>query len=183
MNRKYTYLFILCFVIVSWFFFTKQKSISMNLKDCAFCNQSILQRQTFYEDDLVRALYTHKPIFPGHCLIIPKRCVNRFEELSEQEIVQIKRVTDRVDQAAQKVFNTCSYLFLQKNGIEVGQTEPHVHFHYIPRKEGDSSAIVFMVRMLFFSAIGPISEEEMQVVVAKMRKQMSEDIREDCKAM
>ena len=36
---------------------------------------------------------------------------------------------------------------LQKNGIEVGQTEPHVHFHYIPRGEGNTSTLEFRVRM------------------------------------
>ncbi len=39
---------------------------------CVFCDVSILNNQKFYEDDLVIALYTHKPILPGHSLIIPK---------------------------------------------------------------------------------------------------------------
>ncbi|MES2200509.1 MAG: HIT family protein [Chlamydiota bacterium] len=155
----------------------------MTSKSCAFCNPSVLLRQTFYEDDLVLALYSHKPIFPGHCLIVPKRCINRFEELSDQEIIQVKRVIDKVDGAAQRVFGTCSYLFLQKNGVEVGQTEPHVHFHYIPRQEGDSSTFVFMVRMVFLSAMGPISAEEMQEVVGKMRKEMREDASCESRAM
>ncbi len=161
------------------YFFIKSKGEVVIVKPCVFCNPSVLQRQTFYEDDLVLALYTHKPIFPGHCLIVPKRCINRFEELTDQEIVQIKRVTEKVDQAVQRVFNTCSYLILQKNGVEVGQTEPHVHFHYIPREEGDSSSIVFMIRMLVLSLMGPISTEEMKDVVEKMRKEMSDDVCED----
>jgi diadenosine tetraphosphate (Ap4A) HIT family hydrolase len=59
---------------------------------CAFCNPAILDYQQFYEDDLVIALYTHKPVMPGHCLIIPKRHVERFEMLSDEESLQIFRV-------------------------------------------------------------------------------------------
>ncbi|MBS0628025.1 MAG: HIT family protein [Verrucomicrobia bacterium] len=144
----------------------------MNVKSCVFCNPDVLARQTFYEDDLVMALYTHKPIFPGHCLIIPKRCVNRFEELSDQEIMQIGQVIRKVNVAVEKVFKTSSYLILQKNGVEVGQTEPHVHFHYIPRKEGNTSTIEFMARMIILNAMGPISSEEIQEVVSKMKAAM-----------
>lgn len=88
------------------------------------------KRQAFYKNDLVLALYSHKPIYPGHCLIIPKRHVERFEMLSEEEITEIGRVIKKVNQAVEKVFQTSSYLLLQKNGREVGQT-PHVHVHYI----------------------------------------------------
>lgn len=177
------FIFMLCVLGVFYYFYPRQQGNSMISGPCAFCNPSVLQRQTFYEDDLVLALYTHKPVFPGHCLIIPKRCVNRFEELTDQEIVQIKHVIDKVDLAATKVFNTCSYLILQKNGVEVGQSVPHVHFHYIPRVAGNSSAVVFMARMLFFSVMGPISDEEMQETVEKMRKEMSEDACDDCQAV
>lgn len=58
---------------------------------CPFCDRAVIERQAFYEDDLVLALYDHKPIFPGHSLIIPKRHVERFEQLTEEEITQIGR--------------------------------------------------------------------------------------------
>lgn len=79
---------------------------------CAFCDREVLLRQKFYEDELVLVLYTHKPIFPGHCLIIPKRHVERFEMLSDDEIDQMGRVTKKVHQAVMQVFKTRSYLLL-----------------------------------------------------------------------
>ncbi len=56
---------------------------------CAFCDDEVLNYQKFYEDDLVLALYTHKPIMPGHCLIIPQRHVKRFEDLSDEEMTRV----------------------------------------------------------------------------------------------
>jgi histidine triad (HIT) family protein len=142
-------------------------------EDCAFCDPAVLERQTFYEDDLVLALYTHRPIFPGHCLIIPKRHVERFEMLTDSEITQIGRVIRKVNRAVQEVFHTVSYLLLQKNGPEVGQTVPHVHVHYIPREEGDDSSLKFVLKMYLANVGKPIDPSEMRAIVEKMRVAMN----------
>lgn len=139
---------------------------------CAFCDPTVLNNQTFYEDDLVLALYTHKPIFPGHCLIISKRHVQRFEMLTVAEITQIGKVIKKVNQAVEKVFETSSYLLLQKNGVEVGQSVPHVHFHYVPRKAGDDSMIKFFLKMIIAQGKHPISQNEMRETVEKLRHAM-----------
>jgi histidine triad (HIT) family protein len=140
---------------------------------CAFCNEDVLNRQKFYEDDFVFALYTHKPVLPGHCLIIPKRHVQRFEMLTDEEMTQIGRVIKKVNQAVAKVFNTPSYLILQKNGSEVGQSVPHVHFHYIPRQKGDSSTLKFLVKMYISNLQKPLSAEDMQKRVAELKEAMA----------
>lgn len=140
--------------------------------ECAFCDTAVLEHQKFYEDELVLALYSHKPVVPGHCLIIPKRHVERFEMLSDAEIIEIGRVIREVDQAAMKVFGTCSYLLLQKNGQEVGQQVPHVHFHYMPKVAGDDSTIKFMAKMLISNLRSPMDPAEMQEIIGKMKEAM-----------
>ena len=137
---------------------------------CAFCDKAVLSHQTFYEDDLVLALYTHKPIFPGHCLVIPKRHVQRFEQLTDAEMLQIGQVIKKVNQAVMNVFETPSYLLLQKNGREVGQTVPHVHFHYVPRKAGDNSSLQFMAKMYIANAKQPLSPAQMHKTVEQLRE-------------
>lgn len=142
-------------------------------KPCAFCNPAITQHQAFYEDHLVLALYTHKPMFPGHCLIIPKRHVERFEMLTDEEIAQMGRVIKKVDQAVRKVFETSAYILIQKNGYEVGQSVPHVHVHYIPRKQGDDSHLKFIFKLYWSNLGSPLSESEMQETVYKLKEAMS----------
>jgi histidine triad (HIT) family protein len=141
--------------------------------NCAFCNQQILEKQKFFEDDLVYALYTHKPIFPGHCLILPKRHVVRFESLSNEEIERIGQVIKEVNSAVQIVYRTEPYLLLEKNGYEVGQSVPHVHFHYIPRVSGDQSLLKLLFRMAFLNLLPPISDNEMEKNVKALRFQMN----------
>lgn len=137
---------------------------------CAFCDEKVLKKQTFYDDGVVLALYTHRPIFPGHSLIIPKRHVERFENLTDEEILHIGQVIKKVNQAATKVFKTSSYLLLQKNGQEVGQSVPHVHFHYIPRVAGDDSVLKFLVKMFLANLHKPLSDAEMEQAVEAMKQ-------------
>jgi histidine triad (HIT) family protein len=139
---------------------------------CAFCDQSVLDRQTFYEDELVRALYTYKPVMPGHCLVIPKRHVERFESLTDEEITQMGQTLKKVNLAVAKVFDTSPYLLLQKNGVEVGQSVPHVHFHYIPRKTGDDSILKFLVKMYVENVKAPLPPDQIQVVVSQLEQAM-----------
>lgn len=169
------------FVFALGFFFLLGSCTGKNPLDqsCPFCNREILERKKFYEDELTYAIYTHKPILPSHCLIIPKRHVERFEDLSTQEITQIYKVIKKVDRAFSQSFNTSSYLLLQKNGFEAGQSVPHVHFHYISRKKGDSSALKFMIQMLFANAKKPISpsliQERIETIQAALEIPSSEN--------
>lgn len=171
MHKKlYIFSFVfICLISGTYFLFIKTPSDPFSNNYCAFCNPAVIEKQTFYEDELVLALYTHKPIFPGHCLIIPKRHVERFEMLTDAEITQIGKVIKKVNQAVMKVFGTSSYLLLQKNGYEVGQTVPHVHFHYVPRKAGDDSAMQFIAKMYIANVKQPISTEEMHEIILKLR--------------
>lgn len=159
---------LLCLVLVGCFFCKVHAEESSDY--CAFCDPAVLEAQCFYSDDLVLALYTHKPILPGHCLIIPRRHAERFEMLTDEEMLRIGRVIRKVDDAAMKVYQTSSYLLLQKNGREVGQTVFHVHFHYIPRQEGDSSTFAFLARMFAANLGRPISAEAMREAVFKMQQ-------------
>lgn len=176
MLKKFVYLIVFFLLLLTAFFFlgkSNRSSLPMG-GYCAFCDATVLERQKFYEDDLVMVLYTHKPIFPGHCLVIPKRHVERFEGLSQEEASRISQVIIKVDGAAKKVFGTSAYLLLQKNGREVGQAVPHVHVHYIPRKTGDDSSLKFLLRMFAADAQKPIAAEKMQEVVMSMREAMEQ---------
>lgn len=172
MRKKFGFLAFILLCLLVGIYFLSPKSIPFT-DACAFCDPEVLERQKFYEDDLVYALTTHKPVFPGHCLMIPKRHVERFEELTDEEITEIGRVIKKVNLAVEKVYGTSSYLLLQKNGKEVGQSVPHVHFHYIPRKGGDDSGLIFVLRMFIANVKKPISQNEICENVEKLKKAIS----------
>ncbi|MHB9147100.1 MAG: HIT family protein [Candidatus Amoebophilus sp.] len=152
-----------------------KKSISPAVNSyCAFCNTMVLERQKFYEDDRIIALYTYKPILPGHCLIIPKRHIERFEELADEEIMQMGQVIKKVNQAAKQVFKTSSYILLQKNGLEVGQSVPHVHFHYVPRVSEDNSILKLLLKLYITNLKKPLPTEKLYHFTKMMKEAIEE---------
>lgn len=169
---KKSLFFIVGFFVLSIGIYYLIPSAKLSRDYCAFCDPKVIEAQKFYEDDTIIALYTHKPVMPGHCLIIPKRHVERFEQITDQESAFISRAIKKIDQAAVKVFIVSSYLLLQKNGAEAGQTVPHVHFHYLPKKAGDDSSLKFLLKMYIANLKKPIGSSEMREVCEKMKEAM-----------
>lgn len=141
---------------------------------CAFCDPKVQESQVIWEESLVQVLYTYKPIFPGHCLVIPKRHVERFEDLSKEEMAQMGVMIQKVHLAVQEVFQTSAYFLLQKNGVEVGQTVPHVHIHYVPRKEGDKSFLSMMTHFCLAPIKSALSSSDMAPIIESLRNSMHE---------
>lgn len=100
---------------------------------CAFCNQSVIDKQQYFEGEHVRVLVNYLPILTGHSLILPKRHVARFEDLTKEEFAEMGLTVKKVQKAFEKVYGTSDFLLLTQNGEKAGQTVFHVHFHMIPR--------------------------------------------------
>ena len=170
MKKKYIYIFItlmslaILYFVFSFIFMPR----SFDSKNCSFCNPKIIEYQKYYEDDLVMGLYTHRPVTKGHCLIVPKRHIERFEELDQYEISSVFSTIKKTDIAAKKVVNADSYLIFQKSGKSVGQTVPHVHFHYIPRSANQKNLFYFMMQFIFNPLKPFISNQEMEKMVYEL---------------
>lgn len=129
-----------------------------NNQGCPFCQEEVLARHIFYRGDLALGILTHKPAVPGHVLIIPKRHVERFEELTGAEMALIQETIKKVDVAVRKLHGNKGYLLIQKNGRDAGQSVPHVHFHYLPADR-------FLALRYFISPwLKPLSGDEMRVL-------------------
>jgi len=103
---------------------------------CLFCNPKA--SGVVYENDLAYASYDSYPVSNQHCLIIPKRHIVDYFELSNEELIScndlIKIVKNEIlnkDQTV-KAFNIGT-----NAGKESGQSIMHCHIHVIPRREGD----------------------------------------------
>lgn len=138
---------------------------------CPFCEEKILERQAFYRGDEALALLTHQPAVPGHVLIIPKRHVERFEQLTHSEIAEMGQLIKKVDAVIRRVHQTTGHLLVQKNGREAGQSVPHVHFHYLPCSQGDSQ-LLLAIRFLTSHWFHPLTPDEMVPLIADLQKKM-----------
>eukprot|EP00434_Breviolum_minutum_P012280 symbB.v1.2.010824.t1/scaffold711.1/size292957/5 len=100
----------------------------------AFASHRIPQSHLFYasESGLTVALVNLKPLVPGHVLVVPRRSVPRISDLSEEEFDDLFRSVRLVQAALEKAHGTeASRLGLQ-DGVDAGQSVPHVHVHILP---------------------------------------------------
>lgn len=139
-------------------------------RPCAFCDKEVINRQCVLEDRDFYLLADYAPIMPGHLLVVAKRNVERFEELTDLEFVQYGRLVQRVKVAFHDVFEADDYIILQKNGKSAGQTVPHMHVHLIPTKAA-YSRIVGEVKTLFRIVFGARSgnDEALKKTVEQFR--------------
>jgi bis(5'-adenosyl)-triphosphatase len=78
-----------------------------------------------------------KPIVPGHCLVIPKRVVKRFPDLTPEEVTDLWLSAQKIAPALEKFYNCTATTYAIQDGKDAGQTVEHVHIHIIPRRPGD----------------------------------------------
>jgi len=110
---------------------------NMSTKSVAFGRFQLPASQVFFESDLVRGIVNLKPIVPGHVLVIPKRVVCRFGDLTKEEVVDLWISVHRIGPVLER-HHGCSALNIAiQDGVSSGQSVPHVHVHILPRKEGD----------------------------------------------
>lgn len=103
-----------------------------SVRYCPLCDKKILQKQMFAENDLIVCLVDTKPMRPGHILIIPKRHVTYYHELTHAEQTAINKEITRIHKALQRTNGPLHYTLINKNGYLGGQSIPHVHIHFIP---------------------------------------------------
>ena len=84
--------------------------------------------------------YAFLDIFPrreGHTLVIPRKPAQRLSELSPDELSGLMEGITVVQQRLGAHFSTTDFTICLHDGPLAGQEVPHVHFHVIPRNEGD----------------------------------------------
>jgi len=72
------------------------------------------------------------PISPGHTLVIPRRHVDSFFNLTADERVDLLGLLDQAKAGIEKEFKPDTYNIGINDGPAAGQTVPHLHIHLIP---------------------------------------------------
>lgn len=107
-------------------------------KNCAFCDSANIHMRQIARNDLAWSFPTNIPIVPGHILVAPTRCVERLRDLTSQEIAAILDLIGAMTKALEKTFGAQGFNYAWNEGELAGQSVPHIHFHVLPRKAGDS---------------------------------------------
>ena len=103
---------------------------------CLFCNSKI--SGIVHEYDLAYASYDTYPVSNHHCLIIPKRHLSDYFELTNDELIACNDLIKKIKQEVKsKDKNIVAFNIGANIGKVSGQSIMHCHIHLIPRREGD----------------------------------------------
>jgi len=89
------------------------------------------------QNDLAFVVRDGFPISEGHTLIIPKRHIASFFEITNKERDALFELLDSAKKILDKELKPDAYNIGVNDGAVAGQTVAHLHIHLIPRYQGD----------------------------------------------
>lgn len=102
---------------------------------CLFCTDP---QGVSLERELVFSARDTYPASPGHTLVIPRRHVANFFELTAEEVTACMALIKEERELLDKEFKPDGYNIGVNVGQAAGQSIFHVHIHIIPRYKGDT---------------------------------------------
>jgi len=87
------------------------------------------------DEDEVVAFLDHRPLFPGHVLVVPRRHVATLADLPDDLIEPLFGAVRRVSTAVERAVEAQGTFVAANN--RVSQSVPHLHVHVVPRRRGD----------------------------------------------
>jgi diadenosine tetraphosphate (Ap4A) HIT family hydrolase len=94
-------------------------------------------RDLITESATAFAIYDKFPVSKGHALIIPKKLISNFFDLSNHIQTGCLLVLNRTKDILEKKFSAAGFNVGINVGEDAGQTVFHSHIHIIPRYKGD----------------------------------------------
>ena len=102
---------------------------------CPFC--ALPRERIIFENALALGFRDSFPVSPGHTLIVPRRHVASFFEITDAERTDLMSLLAAARDGLDRQFRPAGYNIGINDGAAAGQTVPHLHIHLIPRYAGD----------------------------------------------
>jgi histidine triad (HIT) family protein len=134
------------------------------LENCIFCE--IVERKAracrIYEDELSLGILDINPFSKGHCLVISKRHVPWWYDLTEEETKSLFSVARVISQKIMKAFRP-DFVCMYARGRRI----PHTHIFLVPTFSGD-------LLDRFFNTLERFQESPAELARLKEQQSMEE---------
>ena len=97
---------------------------------CEFCSSP--GGPVVWQNDVCRVVRVDEPDYPGFCRVILNRHARELTDLEPEERDELMRVVYAVEAAIRETLGAD-----KMNVASLGNMTPHVHWHVVPRFEGD----------------------------------------------
>lgn len=115
--------------------------------NCTFCQiiEGSRRAHRVYEDEKVVAFLDHRPLFPGHTLVAPRRHAVTLPDLEPAMLEPLFGVVRRLSEAVPRALGAQGSFVAINN--RVSQSVPRLHIHVVPRNEKDGLRGFFWPRV------------------------------------
>lgn len=114
-----------------------------------------------FSDDISVAFLDHRPLFPGHCLLVPRRHHETLADLPADIVGAFFSAAQRLAGAVETAMDADGTFVALNN--KVSQSVRHLHVHVVPRRRRDG------LRGFFWPRHNYASEEEAAAIAARVR--------------
>ena len=131
--------------------------------DCLFCQivAGKEQAEVVLDEPQAVAFLDARPVFPGHCLLVPRQHFETLADLPESQVAPLFTSAQRLARAVEKGMRAEGTFVALNN--RVSQRVPHLHVHVVPRRRRDG------LRGFFWPRHKYSSHEEMRAVAERLR--------------
>ncbi len=136
---------------------------------CIFCEIAAgrIPAEIVWRGKGVLAFLDHRPLFPGHVLLIPEAHYVTLADLPPELIAPLFRVAQKLEAAVESAMESQGSFIAINN--KVSQSVPHLHIHVVPRNKGDGLKGFFWPRRPYDS------EEHLRETAAKIRAALAQE--------
>lgn len=131
--------------------------------DCVFCGivAGEVPAPIVFADETTVAFLDHRPVFPGHCLLVPREHHETLADLPARLIAPVFSNAQLLSRAVELALEAQGTFVAMNNRIS--QSVPHLHVHVVPRRKKDGLRGFFWPRQKYESP------EEMELVQAAIK--------------
>ncbi len=118
---------------------------------CVFCAiaRGDKEADTVLEDAVSLAVLDHRPLFPGHCLLLPREHHPTLAELPASLVEPLFSSALLLSRAVETALEAEGTFVAINN--RVSQSVPHLHVHVVPRRRKDGLRGFFWPRQVYAS--------------------------------
>ncbi len=127
-------------------------------ENCIFCRiiAGEMSAPIVFEDENSIAFLDHRPVFPGHCLLVPRAHFETLTDLPGNLVTPLFTNTQLLARGVEVALEADGSFVAINN--RVSQSVPHLHVHVVPRRRKDG------LRGFFWPRHKYESDEQMQLI-------------------
>jgi len=134
----------------------------MTEENCLFCRivSGEVPAVVVYEDANTFAFLDHRPLFPGHTLLVPREHYETLADLPAAQVGPLFKNAQLLSRAVESAMEAEGSFVAMNN--RVSQSVPHLHVHIVPRRRKDGLKGFFWPRTKYKS------DEELEITREKI---------------